>query len=287
MKHILILLSLVLVSATLSACTKVGATVAAAPGYFDDVRLYDNKKFDARTGLTLDIYSKDSTINKPVIVFFHGGRWQHGNKELYRFIGDAFAKHGYVVVIPDYRKYPEVKFPAFEEDGAKAVAWVHQYIARFGGNPDKIILMGHSAGAHTAALLTADEHYLQDAGVDPSAIKGMIGLAGPYAFTPDEPDLKEIFGPPANYQAMNVTNFISGTEPPMFLLYGLKDRDVEPYNLERLQARIKEQGGAVKVATYSHLDHRGIAKALTWVYEGQSTVTTDILTFIQQVTASN
>src|SRR5262249_25592652 len=157
----------------------------------------------------------------------------------YRFAGDAFARHGYIAVIPDYRKYPRVRFPAFVEDSAKALAWVYSHIADYGGDRDRIFVAGHSAGAHICAPLTADPHYLAHEGQDRSTvIRGFAGLAGPYAFTPSEPDLEDMFGPPERYPAMQVTTFIDGTQPPMLLLYGGSDTTVRRYNLDRLEARI-------------------------------------------------
>ena len=147
-----------------------------------------------------------------VVVFFYGGRWTYGAKEDYRFVAATFVKEGFVVVIPDYRKYPQVRFPVFVEDGAKALAWVSDHIVEWHGNPARIHVVGHSAGAHIGTLLTADARYLAEEGKDRSlTIHDFAGLAGPYAFTPDEPDLEDMFGPPQNYPIMQVTTFIDDT----------------------------------------------------------------------------
>ncbi|MBI5673070.1 MAG: alpha/beta hydrolase, partial [Nitrospirae bacterium] len=135
----------------------------------------------------LDIYvpanPKDKQLD--VLVFFYGGRWTYGAKEDYRFVAATFVNKGFIVVIPDYRKYPQVRFPIFVEDGAKALAWVSNHIGEWHGNPARIHVVGHSAGAHIGALLAADPHYLADEGKDRSlAIHDFAGLAGPYAFTP-------------------------------------------------------------------------------------------------------
>jgi acetyl esterase/lipase len=201
-----------------------------------------------------------------VVVFFHGGRWTNGSKDSYLFIGDAFAKRGYVAVVPDYRKYPAVRFPAFVEDGAKALAWVYDHISDYGGDPHRIFVAGHSAGAYIGALLTADPAYLAHEGKDRSAVvHGFAGLAGPYSFTPDEPDLEDMFGPPDHYPAMQVTRFIDGSQPPMLLLHGDTDIAVKRYNLDRLEARIREKGGSVKSIIYPGVDHIWILGALSWV----------------------
>ncbi|HZK82849.1 MAG TPA: alpha/beta hydrolase, partial [Humisphaera sp.] len=134
---------------------------------------------------SLDVYRpRGAAANGRVVVFFYGGEWSAGKKADYRFAADALVSKGFVVVLPDYRLHPQVTFPAFVEDGAKAVRWTHDNISRFGGDPTHIYLMGHSAGAQIAALLTLDRHYLADVGLDTSVIRGTAGLSGPYYFFP-------------------------------------------------------------------------------------------------------
>ncbi len=234
----------------------------------------------------LDIYipPERGARRLPVVVFFYGGRWTSGSKESYRFAGDAFAKRGYIAVIPDYSKYPRVHFPAFVEDGAKALAWVSDRIADHGGNPDRIFVAGHSAGAHIAALLAANPAYLAREGKNRSAVlHGFAGLAGPYAFTPDEPDLEDIFGPPERYPAMQVTTFIDGMQPPMLLLYGDADTAVRRFNLDRLEVRIREKGGVVKSVVYPGVGHLWILAALSWVNFRGPPVLDDMLTFFDSI----
>ncbi|ODT45457.1 MAG: esterase, partial [Nitrospira sp. SCN 59-13] len=198
------------------------------------------------------------------------------------FVGAAFTEQNFIVVVPDYRKYPGVRFPEFVEDGAKALAWVYDHIAAYQGNPERIHVAGHSSGAHIGALLTADAGYLAKEGKDRSqVIRDFAGLAGPYAFTPDEPDLEDMFGPPSNYPNMQVTTFIDGRQPPMLLLYGDADRTVKVANLERLEQRIKEQGGLVEKQIYPGVGHRDLAAALTWLNLRGTPVLRDMKTFFQ------
>ncbi len=249
-------------------------------------RLIRNASFGPEPWQRLDIYTPPGRTAErlPVVVFFYGGRWTTGAKENYRFAGDAFAKRGYIAVIPDYRKYPAVRFPTFVEDGAKALAWVSDHIAESGGDPGRIFVAGHSAGAHIGALLGADASYLAREGKDRSAVvRGFAGLAGPYSFTPDEPDLMAMFGPPERYPAMQVTAFIEGTEPPMLLLYGGADTVVKRYNLERLEARIREKGGTVKSIVYPGVDHIWILGALSWLNFSGPPVLEDMLAFFDSL----
>jgi acetyl esterase/lipase len=234
----------------------------------------------------LDIYVPPAANNRdhPVVVFFYGGRWTVGSKQLYGFAGDAFAKRDYIAVIPDYSKYPKVRFPAFAEDGAKALAWVHGHIENYRGRQDRIFVAGHSAGAHIGALLAADPSYLARQGKDRNAvIRGFAGLAGPYAFTPDEPDLQDMFGPPERYPAMQVTTFIDGNQPPMLLLYGDADTAVMRYNLDRLESRIHEKGGVVKSIIYPGVDHTWIVGALSWINFRGPPVIGDITAFFDGI----
>ena len=138
----------------------------------------------------------------PVLVFFYGGGWTSGSKETYRFVGAALAARGVLVVIPDYRLYPAVRFPAFMNDAAAAVGWAHANAARFGGDAHRLFLMGHSAGGQIAVLLALDPGYLQSVDLASGRdICGVIGLAAPYDFqTVEGADMTGIFGPEKEWQ---------------------------------------------------------------------------------------
>lgn len=214
---------------------------------------------------TLDVYRPEHTDGPaPVVVFFYGGNWQSGDKGTYLFVGQALADRGYVVVIPDYRLYPEVRFPAFLQDNAAAVRWTMDNIAARGGDPTRVYLMGHSAGAYDAAMLTLDRQWLGAVGIDPDRdIKGTIGLAGPYDFLPlTDPKLKAIFGPEDRLAQTQPINFVDGREPPMLLIAGTDDETVDPGNTTRLAARIRSQGGAVTEKHYPGVGHIKLVGAL-------------------------
>ena len=154
----------------------------------------------------LDIYAPLPAVTPaPVIVFFYGGGWASGSKAMYRFVGAGLAARGVLVVIPDYRLYPEVRFPAFMDDAATAVAWTRANASRFGGDPRRLFLMGHSAGAQIATLLALDAGYLRSVHLSPRRdVCGVIGLAGPYDFLPlRSATLRDVFGPKRNDRAPN------------------------------------------------------------------------------------
>lgn len=205
----------------------------------------------------LDIYRPDRPApGAPVVVFFYGGSWQEGNKDGYRFVGQALASRGITAVIPDYRLYPEVTFPAFVEDGADAVAWTRAHIADYGADPDNLFLAGHSAGAHIAAMLAVAPDYLKADGVPQSAIRGLIGMAGPYDFLPIvDPTLKTIFAPESAWPRTQPIHFVDGREPPMLLLHGEADETVLPKNTINMADKVNASGGNARIKLYPGVDH--------------------------------
>lgn len=273
---------------TLTGCTGLGLAVANAPATFFDGKTHENLVFDDTSHLALDVYiPKQAQDHKlPVIVFFYGGRWSYGEKKDYEFVATALAQTGFVVVVPDYRKYPDVKFPAFVQDGANALQWVHQNIDQYQGDPQQLFIAGHSAGAHIGALLVSDPTYLKqiNASDTQQAIKGFAGLAGPYDFTPKAKDLVDMFGPAAQFPQMQVTTFIEGTEPPMLLLTGADDTTVEMYNLDRLQQKIESQNGEVKAIVYDDINHTEIVGAFSAFWRAKAPVLQDVTQFFQELT---
>jgi acetyl esterase/lipase len=201
---------------------------------------------------------------------------------MYRFVAADLAKAGYLVVIPNYIKYPDAKFPAFMDDIALATAWTYKNIAAHGGDPERLYLMGHSAGAHVAALIISDTSYLKKHNTTPQIIKAFAGLSGPYAFTPDTSHLKAIFAPPSNYPAMQVPTFITGNEPPMLLLYGGDDSAVALFNLTKLADAINAKGGIVETKVYPDVGHIGIIRSMSWLNNGTPPTTKDAVAFFEK-----
>jgi acetyl esterase/lipase len=135
----------------------------------------DQPGFDAEQHV-LDVYiPKESSAKlRPVVVFIHGGSWDSGSKNLYSFIGRRLAKQGIVAVLINYRLAPGVQVPDMVDDCAQAVVWTTKHSAKYGGDPNRIFLMGHSAGGGIAALLATDNQYLANRGLTQSPIKGTI-----------------------------------------------------------------------------------------------------------------
>ena len=233
---------------------------------------------------TLDVYKPAAARGAPVVVFVYGGGWDSGEKETYRFVGSSFAAQGFVTFIPDYRIYPDVRYPAFIDDAAAAVAWVKAHAAEYGGDPSRIAIVGHSAGAYIAAMLALDPSWLAAHGLDPVRdIKAVVGLSGPYDFLPLHSDeLKTIFGPPDTLVKTQPITYVTGHAPPLLLATSRDDDTVDPGNTTRLAAKIKAAGGDVSTIVYPHLSHRLMIGAVAWPLRFLAPVFADTTAFLRR-----
>lgn len=224
------------------------------------------------------------TPGAPIVVFFYGGGWTTGARADYRFAGEAFASRGYVTVIPDYRLHPEVRYPDFLDDCARAVAWVASNTARLGGDPKRIYLAGHSAGAYNAAMLAYAPEYLARAGVAPESIRGFVGLAGPYDFRPlTGAATRALFGYPDTPDATQPIHRVRRDGrplPPALLLTAAEDSVVSPGNSARLAAALRAAGGSAREIAYPGLDHTRVVGALAAPLRGFAPVLEDIAGFL-------
>ena len=237
-----------------------------------------------------DIYAPTErrSSGHPVVVFFYGGGWEDGDRGMYRFVGTALAARGMVVAIPDYRVFPEVCFPAFLEDGARAVRWVRDNIAGFGGDPERLVLIGHSAGGQIAAMLALDGKWLDAVGIEgKAAIRGWAGLAGPYDFLPLHSEvLKIIFGPEPDRWKSQPINFVEADAPPALLIAGKCDNVVDPGNVARLAQRIRERGGHPEVRMYPLTGHATLVGAFARPLRILAPVLADTSAFVARVTSA-
>lgn len=226
----------------------------------------------------LDLYRPKSRDPEATVVFFYGGGWEDGERGDYRFVGEAFASQGLAVAVPDYRLYPEVRYPTFLEDSAAAVAWLRENLA------GPLYLVGHSAGAYNAVMLALDRRWLGAHGLVPcKALSGAVGLAGPYDFLPlRDRDLKAIFGPPEGRPATQPITYVSAEAPPLLLLSGTDDGIVLPYNSRVLAERQRAAGGDAQARFYEDLGHIRIIGALSRPLRSSAPVLDDILNFIAQ-----
>jgi acetyl esterase/lipase len=230
----------------------------------------------------LDIYRPDGAGPAPVVVFFYGGSWNSGNKAMYPFVAATLARQGNVVVVPDYRLYPQVRFPAFLHDCAKAVAWTLGHVREIGGDPDRVFLMGHSAGAYNAVMLGLDPAYLAAAGTSRANIAGVIGLAGPYDFLPiTGEDVKAVFATVGDGPASQPITYVDGKAPPMLLLAGSADTTVLPRNTLSLAAKLRAKGGQVEDRIFPGVAHIGLVIAIAPLFQGKAPVLPSVEAFIR------
>jgi acetyl esterase/lipase len=230
----------------------------------------------------LDVYAP-RTVGKgrPVVIFFYGGSWNSGTRNGYGFVGRALAARGYVTMIPDYRLVPEVRYPAFLEDGAASVRWAAAHASDYGGDPNKMVLVGHSAGAYIAAMLAVDERWL---GRDYTRIRGFAGLAGPYDFRPfDVPASREAFGRWTKVEETQPVTWAGAGAPPTLLLVGEDDRTVLPRNSEALAGKLRAAGVPARIVRYRGLGHVGVLTAIARPLRGSGPVLNDIARFVDEV----
>lgn len=248
----------------------------------NDVMAQRDVVFDAQHALALDVYRPRDAHSAPVLVFFYGGSWKSGKRQWYRWVGEALAQRGLVVVIPDYRQWPQVRMDGFMQDAARAVAWAHAHAGDYGGDGERLFLMGHSAGAHIGALLATDASWLAAQGMRTSQLSGFIGLAGPYDFLPlHEADYIDMFGATHAAQLRSQPgHFVTGEEPPMLLLQGSTDRVVEPHNATSLARILRDHGDAVELKLYPGIGHNAILFAMSRPFRGKAPVLDDTLRFI-------
>lgn len=222
--------------------------------------------YAADRALALDVYRpRNASAGAPTVVFFHGGGWKRGNRGQYAFVGHRLAAQGILAIVADYRTHPRATFPGFMRDAADAVAWARANAARYGGDPDRVFVAGHSAGAQIAALLGTDARHLHGVGLRPRQLAGVIGLSGPYDFEVGT-EYAPVFGPPSQWPQAQAVNFVDGDEPRFLLVHGTSDRVVEARDSSQLHALLEASGGR---STLLLLDGAGHSAPLAGLYEPQ------------------
>lgn len=207
----------------------------------------------------------------PLVVFFYGGTWSHGERGDFRFVAEALAARGAVVVLPDYRLSPAVRYPVFVQDSACATQWALDHAAQLGADPKRVYVMGHSSGAYDAAMVALDSRWLQQAGADPSQLAGWIGLAGPYDFLPiHDPEAQVAFDWPDTSPDSQPIAHASAASPPALLLAGTKDETVNPRrNTVQMADRLRAAGVPVQLQLFDDLGHISLiaelAAPLRWL----------------------
>jgi len=284
-----------LLAALSAGCGKLAFMAANVPASFGAHRRHANIAYGSHPRHRLDVYvpePKSATDSapptaRPLVVFWHGGRWSFGDKSEYRFVGAALAELGCVAVLPNYRLYPDVKMPGFMDDAARAGRWAALHAGEYGADVNRLYLTGHSAGAHLAALVTLDPRYFAADGQPPPSIAGVIGLSGPYDFLPlKEADVQDMFGPPENYPQSQPINFVRSGAPPMLLIHGQGDETVRPKNSINFAAALHAAGVPATLKLYPNLVHADTVAALSLPARGRAPTLADIAAFLRQPQSS-
>lgn len=276
-----------LIFGALAGCSSFSNFVANAPASFGSFHRSKDLAYGPDAWQRVDVFSPQSAGSHPIVVFFYGGSWTTGRKSQYAFVGAALAARGYVTVIPDYRLYPQVRFPTFLDDSAQAVAWAQQHARELGGDPERVVLMGHSAGAHMAAMLALNPQYLARAGSIPHSIVALVGLSGPYALDPNTDTLRTIFASPYTPADWQPVHFASDCAPPTLLLHGLVDKVVYSAHAEKMRDALLAHGASVETHFYPNRGHADTVASFTVVARWRTPALEQTLAFLQRVTAKS
>lgn len=245
-----------------------------------NVRLQSAVSFGPHPRHVADVWRPAGGEADAVAIFLYGGSWRSGHRSGYTFAGAALASRGITCIVPDYRLFPEVSFPAFVEDAARAYVFVAETIAR--GRP--IVVTGHSAGAYNAALLALDPRYI--AALAPAAPRpaGLAGLSGPYSFDPTTwPTTKEIFHTAPHADAARPVAFAGPHAPPALLIHGGADDLVKPKNTHELAAALNAARRPAQVIVHPRLGHIGTLLALARPLRWRAPILPALETFIRSL----
>ena len=278
-----------------TACSKAAFFAVNVPAVFGAYTRHADIAYGDMPQQRLDVYVPQGPAGRPgvegpqgvggarlpVVVFWYGGRWSEGDKQDYRFVGAALASLGCVAVLPNYRHYSEVKLPGFMADAAQAGHWAAAHAGEFGGDAGRLYTMGHSAGAHMAALVTLDTRYFRANGAAVPKIAGLIGLSGPYDFLPiTDLDLQDMFGPPDRYPLSQPIDFVRPDAPRALLIHGLADDSVWPKNTRNLASALGALGVPVTLKLYPRARHADTVAALSLPVRYRAPTLADIAAFI-------
>ncbi len=255
-----------------------------------NITVLNNIPYGSLSRQKLDHYKpKTGSTQKPILIFYYGGGWKSGEKSIYHVIGAELASKGFDIIIPDYRLFPEVKFPKFVNDAALAYNWVWKNLAKSQERP--IILIGHSAGAHIAALIAYDQSYLKkfrDASNPKFKPAGFIGFAGPYAFNPVTwPTTKDIFSTIKDEDLARPVAFVNSKSPATLLFHGEKDIVVKRWNMESLSKTLKENKVEVETNLLPNISHIDILLNIGLPLKQQTNILEKMIKFIKKIEEKN
>ncbi len=279
-------LFILLASAMMAGCTKLGALNAVLPKDGATQEVIKDIAYGEKARQNLDIYipTRQNSDQEalPVVVFFYGGSWNSGNKNEYSFVGYALNSKGYIAVLADYRLVPEVRYPEFVFDSANAVAWVAENISAYGGDPDNLFIAGHSAGAYNAMMAGLAEPVYADQNVRVPNVAGVIGLAGPYDFLPMKwPATRAAFKGSEEIDATQPINFLKQDSPPLLLITGVDDVQVDPRHSHTMNRLALDRGATARLRTYPDVGHAKLLLSIARPFRGWAPTLEDIDLFVK------
>ena len=265
-----------------AACSPLGLLNSLGPRDSGVRRIARDLPYGADPRQRMDLYAPTAPGPYPVLVFFYGGGWDSGSRDLYGWAAQALAAQGFVVALPDYRVVPQVVFPAFIDDAAAATAKAADVAGGYGGDPDRLGVLGHSAGAHLAMMITLDRRYMSAVG-RPNLIKAAAGLAGPYDFLPfDVAASKNAFGRAPDPTLTQPVAFVRSDAPPIWLGHGTADVVVHDEDTIILDQRMKAAGGRSEEKLYPGLDHADMVATFSPLFRKKATVLADVTGFFHR-----
>ncbi|WP_417232817.1 alpha/beta hydrolase [Brevundimonas sp.] len=274
--------------ALMAACSPVGLLNKFGPRDAGVTRVARDLAYgdDPRQRFDLHAPAETAAGPLPTLVFFYGGGWDSGARTDYGWAAQALAARGFVVAVPDYRLVPEVLFPAFIEDAAAATAAVAAAVGEYGGDPGRLGVIGHSAGAHLAMMITLDRRYM--AAVDrPDLIRAAAGLAGPYDFLPfDVPASVNAFGRTSDPTLTQPVTFVRADAPPLWLGHGTEDTVVHDDDTVILNDRIQALGGRSEAHLYTGLNHAEMIATFSPLFRKKAPVLDDVTRFFRRELAA-
>ena len=219
----------------------------------------------------------------PVVLFLYGGSWNRGARADYRFVGEALASRGVLALVADYRLYPQVRYPEFLHDCARALAYALRESSRLDGDPQRVFVIGHSAGAYNAAMLALDARWLAAEGASPRQLAGWVGLAGPYDFVPIvNPDVRPVFHHPDVPPDSQPIHHAEQPAIRTFLGAATNDSLVDPQrNTGQLAQRLRHGGTSVTLRWYDRVNHGTLAGAFARPLRWLAPVLDDVDAFVK------
>ena len=263
-----------------AGCSPLGLLNAVGPRDRGVRRVARGLAYGDHPRQSMDLYAPDGASALPVVVFFYGGGWDSGAKELYGWAAQALAAQGFVVALPDYRIVPEVVFPTFVEDAAAATARAAEVAAGFGGDPRRLGVAGHSAGAHLALMIALDRRYMDAVGRG-GLIRAAAGLAGPYEFLPFNVAASiNAFGRAPDPLQTQPISFARADAPPIWLGHGTADVTVHDEDSILLDARARAAGGRSELRLYPGLTHEDLIATFSPLFRRKAPVLADLSGFL-------